>query len=58
MTVVRQVFFGEGAVGLEDQGDGFAQVFPGLVEGGALRVGPGKLLDKGDKPFGDFAIPL
>ena len=51
-----EVFLREGAVGLKDQGDGFAQVLPGLVEGRALRIGSGQFLDEGDKPFGDFAI--
>ena len=38
----------------QDEGDRLLEVLPGLLQGGALRIGPGKLLNETDVPLGDF----
>ena len=47
-----EILPGERAVGLEDQEDGFAEVFSGLIEGSALGVGARQLLDESDEALG------
>jgi len=41
---------GEGAIGLENQGEGFLQIAPGFFQGSALRVDAGDFFDECDVP--------
>ncbi len=48
-------FLSQGAIGFEDERDGFLQVGAGFVQGGALGIRAGELLNKCDVSLGNSA---
>ncbi len=51
----RQLFFGKGPIGFQNQVNGLPKIRPGFFKSGTLSVCPRQFLDEANIPFGYFA---